>query len=63
MKKLNVQSQVMTKRMIVSIALASIMPLSARFQVRSETALQAPRGTEQVHVATDTVPLPHRAHV
>jgi hypothetical protein len=53
----------MARRMVVSVALAGLLPLSARHTTRSETTVVIPGGTERVTVQTDTVPMPQRAMI
>lgn len=63
MKRYKELQKAMARRMVVSVALAGLLPLSARHDIRVETATQAPRGTEHITVHTDSVPAPDRARV
>ena len=61
MKRYSEHRKGMARRLVVSMALAAILPLSARHASRSETVVRLPQGTESVATQTDSVPMPQRS--
>lgn len=62
MKPLKEQSKVMARRLLVSLVLSSVLPLTARHprEVRTQPF---PQATHAIQVSTDTVVMPGRASV